>query len=366
MKNRISLNTETRLIFKSMAVQHGGFDPAACRLSRELFRVVKIERQRLSGDRFLNDAVIIRADATLRVAWEDVGLPGKVHPGEIVSPRFGKTVSSDNGSIRIQRLAVYQRPEADTNLFDLVPAYWVKDRALVRRAGALLTCLPCAHRFLFNAIFWDPGRFERFCRQPASMAGHHAEPNGNLRHTVEVAETVLALCQSRTHANPALGVLAALLHDAGKADEYVADGRGGWTMSERGRLLGHKVTAVEWIVEAATRWNIRLPRDHYESLLHIMTAIPHAPEWMGLRAPMAPESLLLSVADRLSGHDDLMARTVNREGGFGRRHRHLEAPPYTVKNRMDAECRMEQVVEGCRERLDAHRPASAAIPACLG
>ena len=163
------------------------------------------------------------------------------------------------------------------------------------------------------------------------MIGHHAEPNGNLRHTVEVAEEMRNLCRTRSYANQALGVLSALLHDAGKADEYVSNGKGGWDMSDRGKLLGHKVSAVEWIVQAVTRWNIKFPPGHYESLLHIMTAVPHAPDWMGLRQPVTPESLLLSMADRLSGHDDLMELTVNKDGGFGRFHKHLKSAPFTVR-----------------------------------
>lgn len=329
MGNGVSLNTEVGLVCKPGFINTT--DSAAEMLSRKLFRVLEIEREKLDSIRFLNEALIGCTEATLRVSWMDSGFVGRVHHGQIVSPRFGKVVASENGCTSINRLAVYERPDAHANLFELVTHAWVKDRDLVNRAAALLAELPESHRLLFNAIFWGSDRFERFCRQPSSMIGHHSEPNGNLRHTVEVAEEMRELCRTRSYANQALGVLAALLHDAGKADEYVSNGKGGWDMSDRGKLLGHKVSAVEWIVQAITRWNIKFPPGHYESLLHIMTAVPHAPDWMGLRQPVTPESMLLSMADRLSGHDDLMAQTVNTGGGFGRFHKHLKAAPYTVR-----------------------------------
>lgn len=306
-------------------------DESANMLSSLLFRVEDVIREKLGDGTYRNEALITHTQATVRVSWTDNASVCKVHAGQIVSPRLNASASSEEGCVRVARLAVYETPNNSTNIFDLVPHRWVKDRDLVNRAAVLLAELPGPHRHLFNAIFWDPARFERFCRQPGSMIGHHSESNGNLRHTIEVVEGMRELCRTRSYANLALGVLAAFLHDAGKADEYIPNGKGGWSMSERGKLLGHKVSAFEWIVEAVTRWNIKLPPGHYESLLHIMTAVPHAPEWMGLRQPVTPESLLLSMADRLSGHDDLMEQTVNKDGGFGRFHKHLKSAPFTVR-----------------------------------
>lgn len=217
------------------------------------------------------------------------------------------------------------------NVFDRVDRHWVDDTTLIARALLLVAALDEGHRKLFNAIFSDRDRFERFCRMPSSIAGHHAEKNGNLRHTIEVSEEMMRLCRSRSDTCPSLGVLAALLHDAGKADEYIANGYGGWKMSERGKLLGHRVTILEWIVAATAKWNILLPEGHYMGLLHLLAAIPNAPDWMGMRQPVMPESFLLSSADRLSGHDDLMEQTVKPEGGFGRYHKHLKAAPFKVR-----------------------------------
>lgn len=329
MNDSVRLNYELGRQCKSILIAAANSEVGV--LSQSLYRVLEIKRVMITNLKFLNEALICCDDSIFRVSWINKAFEAQIRPGQIVSPKLINNEPSPKQSISISRLVVQERPDSSANLFRLIPHAWVNDRDIVNRAAALLDELPEAHRMLFNSIFWNSERFERFCRQPSSMIGHHSEQNGNLRHTIEVAEEMRELCSTRSYANIALGVLAAFLHDAGKAEEYIPNGKGGWSLSERGKLLGHKVSAFQWIVEAMTRWNIKLPPGHYESLLHIMTAVPHAPDWMGLRAPVTPESLLLSVADRLSGHDDLMHQTVSPDGGFGRYHKHLKSAPFSVK-----------------------------------
>ena len=300
-------------------------------LSDTVFRVTNIAREEIGNGQFRNEANLFCNQATIKVDWIDTALIGKIHIGQIVSPRFRSEPTYSNGCIRIYRLVVYERPMETVNLFNLIPFGWVKDRDVVKRGAALMEMLSEAHRLLFNAIFWNHSRFERFCKQPSSMIGHHAESSGNLRHTVEVAEEMRTYCSTRSFTNKDLGVLSAFLHDAGKADEYIMNSKGGWDLTDRGRLLGHKVTIVEWIAAAVARNNIELPQDHYMGLLHIFTAVPNAPDWMGLREPAIHESFLLSICDRLSGRDDLVKRTSLEEGGFGRSHRHLKAPVFRIR-----------------------------------
>ena len=306
-------------------------DEISTTLLGRLYRILEINSKQMEGKLFFKDAVLLNGSISLKVKWVESNLVSSIYQGDIVSIRALLPLKSLNGCVEIIRLVRYQQPVASFNLFDTIPHHWVKDRSLIKRAAELISRLSEPHRLLLNAIFWDSSRFERFCRQPSSMIGHHSEPNGNLKHTIEVAEEMRQLCLTRNYANLDLGVLAAFLHDCGKADEYVSNGKSGWSMTDRGKLLGHKVSAFEWIVSAVTQWHILLPKDHYVGLLHILTAVPNAPDWMGLRAPVTPESLLLSMADRLSGHDSLMEQTVSPTGGFGRYHKHLKSSPFTVR-----------------------------------
>ncbi|MCF8186600.1 MAG: hypothetical protein K9J28_07275 [Sulfuritalea sp.] len=329
-KSNLISNTFSAISFDA-ANDQSNMTTTAQLLSSKVFRVTNIVREDLGTGSYRNEATLFCSQASIKVDWIDKALIGRIHIGQIVSPRLSLEPTCSNGCIRICRLVVYERPTESVNLFDLIPYGWAKDRDVVKRGAELMNELSNAHRLLFNAIFWNHARFERFCKQPSSMIGHHSEPSGNLRHTVEVAEEMRDYCSTRSFTNMHLGVLSAFLHDAGKADEYTMNDKGGWDLTDRGRLLGHKVTAVEWIAAAVATCNIELPQDHYVGLLHIFTAIPNAPDWMGLREPAMHESFLLSVCDRLSGRDDLVKRTAVEEGGFGKSHRHLKASVFTVR-----------------------------------
>jgi len=249
----------------------------------------------------------------------------------LVSPRWLIRQDCDIGALKISRLVLLETPVAMENLFDLVPHGWVKDRTLIRQAAALIEILPRSHRHLFNAVFWNGDRFRRYCNGPSSLAGHHDGESGNFKHSIEVA-TLMSQHLGQRHPNQvAIGILSGLLHDAGKADEYVLDINGKWVLTDRGRLLGHRVTVIEWIAAAMSRYRISLPSTHYMALLHCLTSSQNAPDWLGIRRPAMLAAMLLSDMDRLSGVGELMHR-CSQNLGWGKYHPHLRNIPYSVEN----------------------------------
>lgn len=268
--------------------------------------------------------------AHLSVAWTVRQPDLRLKPGVLVGVRWKAFPQSLNGQIQIARLVLLERPIPSLNLFETIPYNWVRDRNLVDQGRTLLEGLPRHFQALFNAIFWEGARFQRYCIGPSSMQGHHAERNGNLRHSLEVARQMRSLCAERDFAHLGVGVLAALLHDAGKADEYRRGMDGKLTLSDRGRLVGHRWTVLEWIAAARARWNILVPEREHLSLVHALTSSAYAPEWTGLRAPTTPEATLLSLADRLSGSDALMSRCAPEGEGWGRYHPHLKGRPFML------------------------------------
>lgn len=277
-------------------------------------------------------ANLYHEQANLNVIWLCRQPDLRLHPGALVSIRWSGRVPRSEGCIRINRLVLLERPEASLDLFATIPSLWVTDRSLVERAGALVRRLPHALKHLFNAIFWDDRRFHRFLIGPSSISGHHSRRNGNFRHCVDVAECSARMVHGHgTVCTPVL-TLACLLHDAGKADEYRFDPqRLRFEMSARGVLLGHKLTVLEWIVEARANNRIALPEPHYLALLHALTAVKGAPDWMGLREPVSLEASILSMADRLSGQGDLIGRLAPQGEGFGGYHKHLGGRPFVVR-----------------------------------
>ena len=296
-----------------------------------IFRLTSIQHVPIDERRMRCTATLYHERAALTVAWVTRHPDIRLISGALVSPRWlGKTACA-NGTIKISRLVLLERPEAWENLFHTVPHGWVKNRVIIRQAAELIEALPKPYRFLFNAIFWDGMRFKRFCLGPSSMNGHHAEDHGNLYHAVDVAQLMQQFCQSKALANEGLGILTGLLHDAGKADEYRLNPNGEWKLTDRGKLLGHKITVIEWISAARAQWNLLMPNEHYIALLHCLTCSAGAPDWLGIRKPAMLEAILLSGIDRLSGTENLMAQCAPHQSGWGTYHTHLKGRPYLLK-----------------------------------
>lgn len=296
-----------------------------------IFRLTQIDLVQMDMGCTKYTATLYHDRAVIKVCWSVSKPDLRLKSGALVSPRLFGVAHCEGGVIKISRLVLMELPEPWENLFHTVPHGWVKDRELVERAAVLIEALPRSYRYLFNAIFWDGQRFKRFCTGPSSVNGHHAAENGNLRHAVDVAQSIRRFCQNREMANEALGILAGLLHDAGKADEYRLSPSADWQLTDRGKLLGHKVTVTEWIAQARARWNLLMPDEHYMALLHCLTCAPSAPEWLGIRKPAMLEAFLLSSMDRLSGTEDLMSRCATSQEGWGAYHSHLNGRPYQIR-----------------------------------
>lgn len=241
----------------------------------------------------------------------------------ILSPE--KISEHDNSSsASILDYIFTKEPIAEVNLFNLIGHGWIGNSDLSHRASIIFENLNHEYKLLFNCIFWNKDRFQRFCIGPSSCIGHHSFKNGNLMHTIETCEHILNLQNNTPHVHKGLSLILGLLHDAGKADEYEQSTSGKWYLSKRGNLLGHKLTIIEWVVTATTKYNLKFKKDHYECLLNGLSAVANAPEWAGFRPPATFESILLSHADRLSGSQSLFQKTAIK-GDFGEKHKHLSS-----------------------------------------
>ena len=253
-------------------------------------------------------------------------------PGALVKIRWPNRMISIDGCLRVDRLVVLQEAEASYQLFDTIPPRYAGGEELMRRARGLGERLSETHHLLLNHVFWNRGRLGRFLKGPSSLGGHHREPHGNFRHAVEVAELAIGLQKDLPVTAPSLMITAALLHDAGKADEYEFDQRCGYaSMSSRGTLIGHRSTLLEWVAVAHDRMKQKLSKSHYEALVHALSAVSGAPEWTGCRVPMSREAFLVNTADRVSSHGDLLNQHAPANEGFGTPHKHLKRLPFQVK-----------------------------------
>jgi 3'-5' exoribonuclease len=150
---------------------------------------------------------------------------------------------------------------------------------------------------------------------PASLAVHHAQLGGLLKHTAEVA--AIARAVSRASGGDGDLVLAGvLLHDIGKLDAYRWDTH--FEMTESGALLGHVVLGAlaldRAVGEAAS------PPCTPEELMilqHLILSHHGRHEYGAPVLPMTLEAEILHFADNASAKSAAMAEAIANPENFG-------------------------------------------------
>lgn len=200
--------------------------------------------------------------------------------------------------------------------------------------------LSTPYQRLVDEIFRDDDMLKRFLSTPASMNGHHGYSGGLLDHTVDTAGIVgREVATGRTSCDFDTVMTGAILHDLGKTLEYetntMPNGAQNVCLSTRGILVGHKLTGIDLITQAAARLRDlaattgaaipSLTADQLSALIHAVTAC-HAPEYTGLRSPITPEANLVATADRMSSDSQLystLAPVTTHGEPWGRPHWHV-------------------------------------------
>ena len=121
-------------------------------------------------------------------------------------------------------------------------------------------------RELLGEVF-SGSRWEQFLRNPAAKRFHHAYIGGLLEHTVDVAETAMAIAATMPGIDRDMVIAGALLHDIGKTEEISSDI--GFSYTDTGHLMGH-ITAGVLLVESAAKKVQYLSEMERKSLIHII------------------------------------------------------------------------------------------------
>jgi 3'-5' exoribonuclease len=138
--------------------------------------------------------------------------------------------------------------------------------------------------------------FAKFTTYPASVNVHHVYIGGLIEHSLSVTGLGRAATQRIPGLNGDIVAAGGLLHDLGKIDEIEV--RGGFTFSDRGRLLGH-ITLGVLLFEDLVRSVPGFPEELAKILTHIIVSHHGAEEWGSPRKPMCMEALTVHYLDNL-------------------------------------------------------------------
>ena len=100
---------------------------------------------------------------------------------------------------------------------------------------------------LIDCFLIDEAFMERFCRVPAGIKLHHAYEGGLLEHTVTMIEVAKKILPFYPMLNGDLLLAGVFLHDIGKTIELT--GKGDFSYTDEGQILGHPVIALELLYE---------------------------------------------------------------------------------------------------------------------
>lgn len=157
-------------------------------------------------------------------------------------------------------------------------------------------------RSFVQAVMMDPAIGPRFVRIPASRDHHHDYVGGLLDHSLECAQIVSG-CSRWDRFEAEVGIVAALLHDAGKVWTFQLDGR----KTPVGWLVGHDDLTLEVLASHLANLDRTCP-DAAIALRHIWS-------WLGERTPRPHSPLAVAemvlTADHLSCDLNIRRRAFN-------------------------------------------------------
>ncbi len=164
---------------------------------------------------------------------------------------------------------------------------------------------------LMKAFFEDSEFARRFALAPAARTIHHNYVSGLLEHTLEV----IYFCRSLADVYPEqiqldLLLTGAILHDAGKIEEYRQDSLS-FEFTDRGKLVGHISIGKEMLDQKLKQLdgfpdNLKLELEHMILTHHGMR------EWGSPEIPKTIHAYALFHADLLSARLNQFINVMNR------------------------------------------------------
>ncbi len=186
---------------------------------------------------------------------------------------------------------------------------------------------------LCRKILNDPCIRERLLQAPGAKKVHHAYRGGLLEHTLQVTRLCIAVTESYPSLDKEILIVAAILHDLGKAWEYGGEIRSDFT--DQGRLLGHIVLTLE-ILEPFLKSVDGLNEDLILHLKHILLSHHGEYAYGSPKRPKTVEAIILHYVDNLDAKVNTVREALSsleEENQWSEYQPALERPVYQPKTK---------------------------------
>jgi len=251
-----------------------------------------------NGKTYITTLLADRTGAVDARVWDNVeALSNLFQSGDIVRVKGQVQIFQGRRQVIIHRLE--KALSQDYNPDDFVSASRREPEEMLAELLRLADGMQDRNiRQLTLDVLNDPEIRKRMLIAPAAKNIHHAYAGGLIEHILSICGlmTAIAAHYARQQVEIKLDLLlfGAIFHDIGKVWEL--DIGNGITYTDRGKLIGHMVLAVELVEKKASRI-LAFPEELKDLLKHIILSHHGRMEYGSPKVPMFLEAFIVAAID---------------------------------------------------------------------
>lgn len=245
-------------------------------------------------------------------AWDNVDtIEGVFQSGDIIWVKGTVQVYQNRKQVIVHKI---ERYEGEVDLKDYIKS---SDKKPEDNLQSLLQMVDgMKNQYLKQLILDtlnDPTLKPLILAAPAAKSIHHAKFGGLLEHIVSIGRLCQLVGQNYPTLNVDLLLYGAVFHDIGKIWE-LSIGDGGIQYTDKGRLLGHMMMAVELVEKKASRI-FNFPEDLKDICKHMILGHHGKFEYGSPKLPQTLEAYMLWMLDELDSKVDSIQAAMAIPGG---------------------------------------------------
>lgn len=243
------------------------------------------------------------------VVWDNCTVAGQTEAGSVIGLLGDVGVYANRVQMTAKRIKTL---EEDPYAYLKTPALSVEQ--LQQRLEEILALVQDPWMKKLLGRIFTPELKEKFYHTPAAKKIHHNYSGGLLEHTVTVAEMCLQACLIYKNLNQDLLITGAVLHDAGKMQEYAVKVTPEYTVA--GRLIGHIAMGSELITQTIA--HIRAEGEDFPvelewMLKHMILSHHGSLEFGSPVKPLFPEAMVLHMMDDFDARMFVFFNKINED-----------------------------------------------------
>lgn len=236
--------------------------------------------------------------------------------GAIVKVKGSVELFNDRLQLRVESISLTDAKD-NVSLSDFIPASLRNPEEMKKEFWSRIKKIQNEWlKSLIKNVFTTE-RFEKFAFAPAGKSFHHNYVGGLIEHTLEVVQICDLMCDISEKSNfqPSINrdllITGAIFHDVGKIEELSYETVFDYT--DKGRLLGHIVIAVNWIYGVCKQIP-DFPEELQTLVLHLVLSHQGKLENASPVEPKTLEAIILYYADELSAKTNAYRQIIGSGG----------------------------------------------------